>query len=151
MDWTSQCAPFACPRTQLVQLAALQPTKLFRGPVSADDAENEGEEEPELVIDFATLTGAAFVTTGFVGGEIANEEDLLVQTPKSLHSRFNLDVRVNSEVVSIDREAKVVNVRELANGREYALPYDALVISTGAAPLLPPIPGIVREIGRAHV
>lgn len=81
----------------------------------------------------------------FVGGEIANEEDLLVQTPKSLHSRFNLDVRVNSEVVSIDRAAKVVNVRELANGREYALPYDALVIATGAVPLSPPIPGIQRE------
>ena len=81
----------------------------------------------------------------FVGGEIANEEDLLVQTPKSLHSRFNLDVRVNSEVVSIDREAKSVNVRELPNGREYALPYDALVISTGAAPISPPIPGIQRE------
>ena len=81
----------------------------------------------------------------FVGGEIVNEEDLLVQTPKSLHSRFNLDVRVNSEVVSIDREAKVVNVRDLAHGREYALPYDALAISTGAAPLLPPIPGIKRE------
>ena len=81
----------------------------------------------------------------FVGGEIPNEEDLLVQTPKSLHSRFNLDVRVHSEVVSIDRESKVVNVRELTNGREYALPYDALVISTGAAPLTPPIPGIQRE------
>jgi NADPH-dependent 2,4-dienoyl-CoA reductase/sulfur reductase-like enzyme/rhodanese-related sulfurtransferase len=81
----------------------------------------------------------------FVGCEIVNEEDLLVQTPKSLHSRFNLDVRVNSEVVSIDREAKVVNVRELANDREYTLPYDALVISTGAAPLTPPIPGIERE------
>ncbi len=81
----------------------------------------------------------------FVGGEIPNEEDLLVQTPKSLHARFNLDVRVNSEVVSINRESKVVNVRELTNGREYALPYDALVISTGAAPLTPPIPGIQRE------
>lgn len=81
----------------------------------------------------------------FVGGEIPNEEDLLVQTPKSLHARFNLDVRVHSEVVSIDREAKVVNVRELTNGREYALPYDALVISTGAAPLTPSIPGIQRE------
>lgn len=81
----------------------------------------------------------------FVGGEIPNEEDLLVQTPKSLHARFNLDVRVHSEVVSIDRESKVVNVRELTNGREYALPYDALVISTGAAPLTPPIPGIQHE------
>jgi NADPH-dependent 2,4-dienoyl-CoA reductase/sulfur reductase-like enzyme len=81
----------------------------------------------------------------FVGGEIVNEDDLFLQTPKSLHSRFNLDVRVNSEVVSIDREASSVSVRELPSGREYALPYDALVISTGAAPISPPIPGIQRE------
>lgn len=81
----------------------------------------------------------------FVGGEISNEDDLLLQTPKSLHARFNLDVRVGSEVVQINREAKTVSVRELANGREYALDYDALVIATGAAPLSPPIPGIQRE------
>lgn len=80
-----------------------------------------------------------------VGGEIPNEDDLLVQTPQSLHARFNLDVRVNSEAVAIDRTARTVSVRELASGREYALPYDALVLSTGAAPLSPPIPGIQRE------
>jgi NADPH-dependent 2,4-dienoyl-CoA reductase/sulfur reductase-like enzyme/rhodanese-related sulfurtransferase len=104
-------------------------------------------EEAEIIV-LERGPHVSFANCGlpyFVGGEIVNEEDLLVQTPKSLHSRFNLDVRVNSEVVSIDREAKVVNVRELANDREYALPYDALVISTGAAPLTPPIPGIERE------
>jgi NADPH-dependent 2,4-dienoyl-CoA reductase/sulfur reductase-like enzyme/rhodanese-related sulfurtransferase len=104
-------------------------------------------EEAEIIV-LERGPHVSFANCGlpyFVGGEIVNEGDLLVQTPKSLHSRFNLDVRVNSEVVSIDREAKVVNVRELANGREYALPYDALVISTGAAPLTPPIPGIERE------
>ncbi|MDP1588557.1 MAG: FAD-dependent oxidoreductase [Prosthecobacter sp.] len=104
-------------------------------------------EEAEIIV-LERGPHVSFANCGlpyFVGGEIVNEEDLLVQTPKSLHSRFNLDVRVNSEVVSIDREAKVVNVRELTSGREYALPYDALVISTGAAPLTPPIPGIQRE------
>jgi NADPH-dependent 2,4-dienoyl-CoA reductase/sulfur reductase-like enzyme/rhodanese-related sulfurtransferase len=104
-------------------------------------------EEAEIIV-LERGPHVSFANCGlpyFVGGEIVNEEDLLVQTPKSLHSRFNLDVRVNSEVVSIDREAKVVNVRELANDREYTLPYDALVISTGAAPLTPPIPGIERE------
>ncbi len=104
-------------------------------------------EEAEIIV-LERGPHVSFANCGlpyFVGGEIVNEEDLLVQTPKSLHSRFNLDVRVNSEVVSIDRTAKVVNVRDLANGREYALPYDALVISTGAAPLTPPIPGIERE------
>jgi len=104
-------------------------------------------EEAEIIV-LERGPHVSFANCGlpyFVGGEIVNEEDLLVQTPKSLHSRFNLDVRVNSEVVSIDREAKLVNVRELANDREYTLPYDALVISTGAAPLTPPIPGIERE------
>jgi NADPH-dependent 2,4-dienoyl-CoA reductase/sulfur reductase-like enzyme/rhodanese-related sulfurtransferase len=104
-------------------------------------------EEAEIIV-LERGPHVSFANCGlpyFVGGEIVNEEDLLVKTPKSLHSRFNLDVRVNSEVVSIDREAKTVNVHELANGREYTLPYDALVISTGAAPLTPPIPGIERD------
>ena len=80
----------------------------------------------------------------FVGGEIAEQDQLLVQTPASLKSRFNLDVRVNSEVLGIDRARQQVHVRELETGREYDEPYDALVLSTGASPLKPPIPGIDR-------
>lgn len=80
----------------------------------------------------------------FVGGEIVRQDDLLLQTPASLRARFNLDVRVRSEVTAIDRARRQVHVRELASGREYDLPYDALVLSTGAGPLLPPIPGIER-------
>ncbi len=80
----------------------------------------------------------------FVGGEIVEPDSLLLQTPQTLRDRFNLDVRVNTEVVAIDRTAQVVNVRELSTGRDYAQPYDALVLSTGASPLRPPIPGIDR-------
>lgn len=80
----------------------------------------------------------------YVGGEIARADDLLLQTPQSLRARFNLDVRVNSEVLAIDRSAKTVKVRDLTSGREYDQPYDSLVLSTGAAPLRPPIPGIER-------
>jgi NADPH-dependent 2,4-dienoyl-CoA reductase/sulfur reductase-like enzyme/rhodanese-related sulfurtransferase len=80
----------------------------------------------------------------FVGGEIAEQDSLLVQTPASLKARFNLDVRVNTEVVRIDRQARRVHVRELLTGREYDESYDALVLSTGASPLKPPIPGIER-------
>jgi NADPH-dependent 2,4-dienoyl-CoA reductase/sulfur reductase-like enzyme/rhodanese-related sulfurtransferase len=80
----------------------------------------------------------------FVGGEIAEKNGLLLQTPETLRARFNLDVRVRSEVESIDRAAQAVQVRELATGRAYAQPYDALVLSTGATPLRPPIPGIDR-------
>jgi NADPH-dependent 2,4-dienoyl-CoA reductase/sulfur reductase-like enzyme/rhodanese-related sulfurtransferase len=80
----------------------------------------------------------------FVGGEIAEQDSLLVQTPQSLKSRFNLDVRVNTEVIAIDRAAQRVKVRELTTGRESEEAYDALVLSTGASPLKPPIPGIDR-------
>jgi NADPH-dependent 2,4-dienoyl-CoA reductase/sulfur reductase-like enzyme/rhodanese-related sulfurtransferase len=80
----------------------------------------------------------------FVGGEIARPEALLVQTPAGLRDRFNLDVRVRTEVTAIDRSGCRVQVRELDTGREYAQPYDALVLSTGAVPLRPPIPGMDR-------
>jgi NADPH-dependent 2,4-dienoyl-CoA reductase/sulfur reductase-like enzyme/rhodanese-related sulfurtransferase len=80
----------------------------------------------------------------FVGGEIAKQDSLLVQTPASLKARFNLDVRVKTEVLSIDRQARRVRVRELESGQESNEPYDALVLSTGASPLKPPIPGIDR-------
>ncbi len=78
----------------------------------------------------------------FVGGEIPEEEDLLVQTPESLRSRFRLDVRVHQEVTAIDRANRTVTVRHVLTGAEEQLAYDGLVISTGAAPLLPPISGI---------
>lgn len=80
----------------------------------------------------------------FVGGEIVEPDALLLQTPASLRARFNLDVRVRSEVLAIDRSARRVRARDLTSGREYDEPYDALVLSTGAAPLRPPIPGIDR-------
>jgi NADPH-dependent 2,4-dienoyl-CoA reductase/sulfur reductase-like enzyme len=81
----------------------------------------------------------------FVGGEIKEHDDLLLQTPGSLRARFNLNVRVNTEVVAIDRAAQTVKVRETATGHEYSEHYDSLILSTGAAPLRPPIPGIDRS------
>lgn len=78
----------------------------------------------------------------YVGGEILAHDHLLVQTPGSLKARFNLDVRVNAEVISIDRAARMIQVRERETGREYVESYDALILSTGASPLKPPIPGI---------
>jgi NADPH-dependent 2,4-dienoyl-CoA reductase/sulfur reductase-like enzyme len=80
----------------------------------------------------------------FAGGEIAERDSLLVQTPASLEARFRLDVRVNTEVIGIDRAAQSIRVRESETGREYDTAYDALILSTGASPLKPPIPGIDR-------
>jgi NADPH-dependent 2,4-dienoyl-CoA reductase/sulfur reductase-like enzyme/rhodanese-related sulfurtransferase len=82
----------------------------------------------------------------YIGGTIANRKALLLQTPKSLHRRFGLDVRVNSEVTGIDPVARTVTVRDLALDREYTETYDNLVLSPGASPILPPIPGAERAM-----
>ena len=80
-----------------------------------------------------------------LGGIIADREELLLQTPEGLHTRFGLDVRVRSEVLRIDRERKTVRVRE-RDGREYDESYDRLVLSPGAAPVVPPLPGVERAL-----
>jgi NADPH-dependent 2,4-dienoyl-CoA reductase/sulfur reductase-like enzyme/rhodanese-related sulfurtransferase len=82
----------------------------------------------------------------YIGGTIANRKALLLQTPRSLNARFGLDVRVNSEVVAIHPHARTVTVRDLAAGREYTESYDNLVLSPGASPILPPIPGAERAL-----
>ncbi|MEI8066914.1 MAG: FAD-dependent oxidoreductase [Actinomycetes bacterium] len=80
----------------------------------------------------------------FVGGVIENENDLLLQTPESLHARFRLDVRVRSEALVIDATRKIVLVKDLNTSDEYELDFDKLVLSPGATPIVPPIPGIDR-------
>ena len=82
----------------------------------------------------------------YVGGVIEQESALLLQTPASLHARFRLDVRVASEVLSINRKKKFVLVKELATGKEYELSYDKLILSPGASPIVPPIPGVARAM-----
>lgn len=79
-----------------------------------------------------------------VGGVIADRSSLLLQTPESLGRRFALDVRVGHEAVEIDRNRKVLVVRDVATGGTEELAYDALVLSPGARPVVPPIPGIER-------
>ena len=74
-----------------------------------------------------------------IGGEIKKKSALTLQTPQSFKSRFNVEVRVNNEVTSIDTAAKTVTVRT-AEG-EYTESYDKLILSPGAAPIVPPLPG----------
>ena len=76
-----------------------------------------------------------------IGGVIADRERLLIQTPESLYARFDIDVRVNTEVVSIDPIAKVVVARNLKTMKETREPYDELVLSPGAEAIRPGIPG----------
>lgn len=82
----------------------------------------------------------------FVGGVIEEEENLLLQTPESLHDRFRLDVRVNSEVISINRANKSVKVKNLISGEINDVAYDKLVLSPGASAIVPPLPGIERGL-----
>jgi NADPH-dependent 2,4-dienoyl-CoA reductase/sulfur reductase-like enzyme/peroxiredoxin family protein/rhodanese-related sulfurtransferase/TusA-related sulfurtransferase len=77
-----------------------------------------------------------------IGGNIKNREDLLLQTPASFSGRFNVDVRVLSEAVSIRTADKKITVRNLKTGETYEETYDKLVLSMGAEPVLPPIEGI---------
>ena len=95
----------------------------------------------------------------YLGGEIQDREELLLQTPGTLQAALALDVRTCHEVMSIDRDRKTVAVRvaavgaaypcqvgqpgqQRAPGSVYTEHYDVLVLSTGAAPVVPPLPGI---------
>ncbi len=82
----------------------------------------------------------------YLGGVIGERNNLLLQTPASLGARFALDVRVHTEVTGIDRAAKTVHVRNLITGVDSVEPYDALVLSPGATPVRPPIPGGERML-----
>jgi NADPH-dependent 2,4-dienoyl-CoA reductase/sulfur reductase-like enzyme/rhodanese-related sulfurtransferase len=83
----------------------------------------------------------------YVGQTIKERKSLLVQTEQLLETRFNLDIRTLHEAVAIDRSRKTVRIREVNGGREYEESYDKLVLSPGAAPIVPPgtgadLPGV---------
>lgn len=80
----------------------------------------------------------------YLGGVIEERDSLLLQTPESLAQRFELDVRVNSEVLSIDRAAQAIDVK-IAAGTE-TLNYDELILSPGATPFVPPLPGVEQAL-----
>lgn len=103
-------------------------------------------EEAEIIL-FEKGEHISYANCGlpyYIGGIIGDRDKLLVQTPESFGTRFNIDVRVNSEVVAIDRTKKTVMVRT-ADGSTYEESYDKLLLSPGATPVRPPLPGIDTE------
>ena len=80
----------------------------------------------------------------YIGGVIQERDRLFVQTPEAFSTRFRIDVRVRSEVMAIDTARKEVKVRTL-DGKEYTETYDKLLLSPGASPVRPPLPGIDNE------
>ena len=80
----------------------------------------------------------------YIGDVIEDRDRLFVQTPEKFGNRFNIDVRIQSEVLSINREEKNIIIKG-PNGEEYKEEYDKLLLSTGATPVKPPLPGINEE------
>ncbi|MDF2819740.1 MAG: FAD-dependent pyridine nucleotide-disulfide oxidoreductase [Clostridiales bacterium] len=78
----------------------------------------------------------------YIGGDIKEKSSLTLQTPESFRSRFNVDVRVNNQVMSIDKDAKQIKVLNVKTGEEYLESYDKLILSPGAEPVRPNLPGI---------
>ena len=101
-------------------------------------------EEAEIVM-FERGEYISFANCGLpyhIAGVIPDRNRLLVQTPQAMRSRFRIDVRVKTEVLKIDREGKFLMTKDLATGLERKESYDALILSPGAEPLRPPLPGI---------
>ncbi len=114
------------------------------GGASAAARARRVDEQAEIVL-FERGEYISFANCGlpyYLGGEIKNRDSLLVATPKLFKDRFRIDVRTMSEVISIDRANKSIRVRNQGAGEEYNEKYDKLILSPGAAPVKPPLPGI---------
>ena len=81
----------------------------------------------------------------YIGGEIEDKNKLTLQTPQSFKNRFGIDVRVHHEALEIDVQRKLVKVKNLETGEIENLPYDKLVLSPGARPSRPNLPGVEDE------
>ncbi|MEH0688280.1 pyridine nucleotide-disulfide oxidoreductase family protein [Vibrio cholerae] len=105
--------------------------------------------EDAQIIMFERGEFVSFANCGLpyhIGGDITDRSKLLLQTPESFLARFNVDVRVMNEVVRINREDKSITVKNLLDGTQYQESYDFLLLSPGAGPVVPPIPGIKNPL-----
>ncbi|MBZ0185418.1 MAG: FAD-dependent oxidoreductase [Candidatus Obscuribacterales bacterium] len=114
------------------------------GGMSAAARARRLSEESEIIV----LERSGYVSYAncglpyFLGGEIESQEQLIVVTPDALKDKLNLDIRVHNEVVEIDVKAKIVSVRKITTERIYQESYDDLILSVGASPIRPRVPGI---------
>ncbi|MEN7973521.1 MAG: FAD-dependent oxidoreductase [Verrucomicrobiota bacterium] len=102
------------------------------------------DENAEIIM-FERGPDISFANCGLpyhIGGTIDDREKLLVTTPEIMTAKYNFDIRTETEVVSLDREKKEITAKNLKTGEEYTESYDNLILSPGAAPIRPPIPGI---------
>lgn len=102
------------------------------------------DEQAEIVV-FEKSHHVSFANCGLpyhIGEVITDRSRLLLQTPQSLRESLNIDVRIATEVLSIDRVGKTVTVKNLDSGEEYQERYDKLALCMGADAIVPQLPGI---------
>ena len=105
-------------------------------------------DEDAQVIVFERSGYVSYANCGlpyYIGGVITDPEELTLQTPESFWERFRIDMRVRHEVTAIDPARKVVTVKNLQSGETFEESYDKLLLSPGARPTQPPLPGIGIE------
>ncbi len=114
------------------------------GGASAAARLRRNDENAEIIM-FERGEYISFANCGlpyYIGNVIEERESLLVETPEEMNKRFKIDVRVNNEVIYIDRDNKEVEVKNIKTDDTYRESYDKLILSPGSSPLKPPIPGI---------
>lgn len=105
------------------------------------------DEHAEIVV-FERSGYVSYANCGlpyYIGGTIEDPQALTLQTPESFLSRFNVDMRVNHEVIELYPESKLIRVKNLITGEEFDEVYDKLILSPGAKPTQPRLPGVGLE------
>ena len=105
------------------------------------------DEQAEIVV-FERSGYISYANCGlpyYIGGSISDPDELTLQTPQSFYTRFRVDMRVRHEVTAIHPERKTVSVTELDTGRQFEESYDKLILSPGAKPTQPRLPGAGLE------
>ncbi|MFV0606633.1 MAG: FAD-dependent oxidoreductase [Niabella sp.] len=102
-------------------------------------------DEHAAIIMFEKGAYVSYANCGlpyYIGDVIKDRDKLFVQTATGFKNRFNIDVRISTEIIKIDNTNKIVTAKNLLTGEQYNESYDKLVLSPGAEPLRPPLPGI---------
>jgi len=105
------------------------------------------DEQAEIVV-FERSGYVSYANCGlpyYIGGVIEDPEALTLQTPESFFDRFRVDMRVRHEVTALHPDKKTVSVKNLETGAEFEEPYDKLILSPGAKPTQPRLPGVGLE------
>lgn len=118
------------------------------GGASAAAVARRLSEDVSIVV-FERGSDVSFANCGLpyhIGGKIPLRQSLILKTPEDFKSRFNIDVRIRHEVMSVDPVNKMVTVKNLTSGEVYTEEWDRLLLSTGAAPVVPPCPDYRKRV-----